>query len=304
MGRGKSPCKADLGTDMDLAGSTAIEMRDAIIAKKVSPVEVVNAAIERQGAVEPVLNSFVTATPEVALAAAKRAEQAIMSGAKPGVLAGLPISVKDTIAVAGVPLTLGSRLFEKNIAVDDVPSIERLRAAGASILGKTTSPEFGMKVVGSSPLSGVTRNPWNTGLTPGGSSAGAASSVASGVTPFAIGTDAGGSIRIPAAFTGLFGIKAQFGRIPVYPVGLGTTLGHVAILSRTVRDSAFLLQEIAGPDRRDPHSVLEPNPDFLGACDQGVKGLRVAWSPTLGFAKPDSEVVSVAARAAKILERL
>lgn len=277
----------------------ATELKALIAAKQVSPVEIVDAAIARLHDTEPKLNSFVTLTEDVAREAARAAEEAIMRGEVHGLLTGLPVSVKDLIAMGGVKCTFGSRTQAENVALADAPCVERLRAHGACILGKTTTAEFGCKAVGDSPLTGVTRNPWNLEKTPGGSSAGAAASVAAGVTPFALGTDGGGSVRIPGSFTGLFAIKPHFARIPIFPVSATTTLSHVGPMSRTVRDAALLLQATAGFDARDPFAVAQPVPDFLAACDQPVKGLRVAWSPTLGYARPDPEVLQICERAAK-----
>ena len=283
---------------------TALDLKQAIATKQVSPVEVARAALEHADAVEPRLNSFVTMTPEIALAAAQQAERAVMAGDALGLLHGVPVSVKDVIPVNGVGFTFGSRAFADNIATEDAPVVERIKAAGACIVGKTTTPEFGCKAVGDSPLTGATRNPWNNTKTPGGSSAGAVASVAAGVTPLAIGTDGGGSIRIPCSFTGLFGIKPQFGRVPMYPPSAAPTLAHVGSIARTVRDAALLLTAESGHDRRDPFAVAEPVPDYLGACDTPAKGMRVAWSPTLGYAKPTPEVLRITERAARVFERL
>lgn len=172
--------------------------------------------------------------PEEARSAARRAEEAVMRGAPLGLLHGLPVSVKDLIAVGGQPYASGSRAMASNIAAADAPAVERLRAAGAIIIGKTTTSEFGAKPVGDSPLTGITRHPWDLAKTPGGSSAGAAASVAAGITPIALGTDGGGSLRIPAALTGLVGFKAQFGRVPVWPTSATPTLAHVGALARTL----------------------------------------------------------------------
>lgn len=182
---------------IDLAFSSAIEVSKAIKIKQLSPVEVVEASLQRLQLVEPRLNCFATVTAERARCSARLAEQAVMSGERVGLLHGLPISVKDLLPVAGVKEMFGSQLMMDNIATVDAPVVERLRAAGACLIGKTTTSEFGCKAVGDSPLTGITRNPWNLNKTPGGSSCGAAASVASGVTPFAIGTDGGGSIRVP-----------------------------------------------------------------------------------------------------------
>ncbi len=188
-----------------------------------------------------------------------------------------------------------------NIAAADAPSVERLRAAGAVIIGKTTTSEFGAKPVGDSPLTGITRHPWDLTKTPGGSSAGAAASVAAGITPFALGTDGGGSLRIPAALTGLVGLKAQFGRVPVWPTSATPTLAHVGSLARTVADAALLTTAVAGHDPRDPFAVAGPVPDLLGAAQGSVAGLRVAWSATLGYARPGAEVAAIARAAAMAL---
>jgi aspartyl-tRNA(Asn)/glutamyl-tRNA(Gln) amidotransferase subunit A len=283
---------------------SAIALRDAMLKKEVSALEVMHDSLARQAQCEPQLNCFVTRTPEMALAAASRADQRLSKGEQLGPLHGLPISVKDLIAVGGVRQTFGSRVMANNIAQADAPAVARIKAAGACIVGTTTTSEFGCKAVGDSPLTGVTRNPWNTDKTPGGSSCGAAASVAAGVTPFALGTDGGGSIREPSSFTGLFGIKAQFGRVPVYPASATPTLAHVAPLARTVRDAALLLGAIAGYDARDPFSVAAAVPDFLGACGRPVKGMRLAWSPTLGYARPDPEIVDITERAVRAFESM
>ena len=285
--------------------TSAVELAHAIATRQVSPLEVMRQCLERQAALEPVLNCFVTPMPESALAAARSAEEAVMKGAPLGPLHGVPISVKDLIAVGGTRQTFGSRTLADNIATSDAPSVERVKAAGACIIGKTTTTEFGCKGGGPSPLSGITRNPWDLSKTPGGSSLGAASSVAAGITPFALGTDGGGSIRLPSSFCGLFGIKAQFGRVPVFPVSATPTLAHVGPLARTVRDAALLLGVIAGHDRRDPFSLAGAVPDFAGACDLPVKGMRVAWSATLGdVGRPEPEVGAACAAAVKVFESL
>ena len=283
---------------------SALALRTAISRKEVSPVEVVQRALDRMEETEPKLNAFATRTPELALAAARKAEQAVMDGETLGLLHGLPVSVKDLIAVADVSCAFGSRTLKDNIARVDAPASERVKAAGGCIIGKTTTSEFGCKAIGDSPLTGITRNPWDLSKTPGGSSAGAAASVAAGVSALALGTDGGGSLRIPASMTNLFGMKAHFGRVPVFPVSATPTLAHVGPITRTVRDSALLLQVVAGYDQRDPFSVRGAVPDFLAACDKPVKGLRIAWSPTLGYAKPLPEVVEIAERAARAFEEM
>ena len=286
----------------DFAFMPALELRALIHNKSVSPVEVVTDTLARIEDLQPVLNPFVTITPELALDAARKVEAAIMSGGQVGPLDGLPVSIKDLIAVKGVRWTSGSRTAESLIAPVDLPASERVKAAGACLVGKTTTTEFGCKPSSDSPLTGITRNPWNLNKTTGGSSAGAAASVAAGITPFALGTDGGGSIRIPSSFCGLFGIKAHFGRVPLYPVTATPTLAHVGPMARTVRDAALLLSAISGFDERDPAAVAAPVPDYLAACEQSPRGLRIAWSPTLGYAKPVPEVLETATRAVRAFE--
>jgi len=285
--------------------ATAQEIRDRIVWREVSATEVMAATLSRMEALEPTLNAFVTPMPERAMEAAREADRLLAEGGEPGALHGVPISVKDLINVGGVRTTFGSRTMADNVVQDDAPSVERARAAGACVIGKTTTTEFGCKAGGGdSPLSGVTRNAWDSSKTTGGSSAGAATSVAAGVTPFALGTDGGGSIRIPASLCGVFGIKAQYGRVPVFPTSATPTLGHVGPISRTVRDAALLLGVISGFDARDPASVFARVPDYLAACETPVDGMRVAWSPTLGYAKPTPEVQEITQEAVRALQDL
>src|SRR5262245_18054388 len=283
---------------------SAHELRHRIGSKEISPVEVTRRALDKAAAEQERLNAFALLTPEIALAAARAAEDAVVTGQPLGLLHGVPLSVKDLIAVEGVTLTFGSRAMAGNVAAVDAPSVERVRAAGAIIIGKTTTSEFGCKPVGDSPLTGITRNPWNTGKTPGGSSAGAAASVAAGITPFALGTDGGGSIRIPCSFCGLAGLKGQFGRVPVWPVTATPTLGHVGPIARTIEDAALLFAAIAGHDPRDPAAVAGPVPDVRAACGAEVAGLRIAYSPTFGYARPDADVARVVGAAAMTFETL
>ena len=289
---------------MSFAYHTALDLKRMIASKEISPVELIEDVLARQEALEPVLNCFVTRTPEVAQLAAKEAERVVLAGEELGLLHGLPISVKDLISMADVPWTFGSKPFADNIGTLDAPAVERVRAAGACIIGKTTTSEFGCKGTGDSPLTGITRNPWNVAKTPGGSSAGAGASVAAGLTPFALGTDGGGSVRIPSSLCGLFGIKAQFSRVPLFPVPATPTLAHVGPLARTVRDAALLLGAISGHDRRDPFAVAGPVPDYLSACGQPIKGMRIAWSPTFSYAHTDPEIIEITEQAASGFEQL
>jgi len=284
--------------------TTAVSLLKAIRRREVSPVHVMRETLARVEATEPRLNNFATFAPELAMQQAQHAETVLMRGDPcPGLL-GLPISVKDLIAVKDLRFASGSRAMAANIAAVSAPSVERIVAAGACIIGKTTTSEFGCKAVGDSPLTGITRSPWNLNKTPGGSSCGAASSVVAGVTTVALGTDGGGSIRIPASLSGLFGIKAQFGRVPIFPAAATPTLAHVGPLARTVMDAAVLLTEISGHDRRDPFAVAGPVPDYIGACGAPIKGMKIAWSKTLGYARPDPEVAEITERAARRFEEL
>jgi aspartyl-tRNA(Asn)/glutamyl-tRNA(Gln) amidotransferase subunit A len=288
----------------DLDAMTAMELRGRIARREVSPVEATRRALDKAQATQASLNAFFLLMPEQAMAAAKAAEAAVMRGDALGPLHGVPLSVKDLIAVGGERYAFGSRCMVDNVAAADAPSVECAKRAGAIVIGKTTTSEFGCKGVGDSPLTGITRNPWNLKKTPGGSSAGAAASVAAGVTSIALGTDGGGSVRIPGCLTGLAAIKGQFGRIPVWPMSATTTLAHVGPMARTVEDAALLFMACAGYDARDPYSVAGPVPDLLAACKQDVKGLRIAYSPTLGYARPDPEVLRVVDAAAKRFEEL
>jgi len=285
----------DTGKLSELNRLNATELAFRIARREVSPVEVINAALTRLEATQPALNAFVAIDADGALRAARAAEMAVMRGSVLGPLHGVPVSVKDLIDVAGLPARYGSLTMKDNVARVDAPSVERLRRAGAIILGKTATPEFGYQGITKSLVHGVTHNPWNLALTPGGSSGGAVASVAAGVTPIAIGTDGGGSLRNPASLTGLVAIKPNFARVPVWPAGVNPMLLHVGPIARTVADAALVLGVIAGLDRRDPFSLLEPigrEPDR-----ETARTLRVAFSPTLGRSEVDApveRVVSVA----------
>ena len=283
---------------------SAVDMKHHIARKEISPVELAKRALAAAEETQSTLNAFSTLMPEAALAAAKSAEDAVMRGQPLGMLHGIPVSVKDLIAVAGVTYASGSKAMASNIAVSDAPSVERLKQVGAVIIGKTTTSEFGCKPVGDNLLTGITRNPWNLEKTPGGSSAGAAASVAAGITPFALGTDGGGSIRIPCSLSGLAGIKGHFGRVPVWPASATPTLAHVGPIARSMQDAALLFSAIAGYDARDPFSVAGPVPDVMGGAQASVKGLRIAYSPTFGYAKPDPSVLKVVEAAVRKLETL
>lgn len=283
---------------------SASELRRLVLSRQVSPVELTERALQKAQATDASLNAFVTLAPEQAMHAARQAEAQVQSGGAVGLLHGIPISIKDLISVEGMRYTFGSRVAAENMGLVDSPAVARLRAAGAIIIGKTTTSEYGCTAGALSPLTGATRHPWDLSKSPGGSSAGAAASVAAGITPFALGTDGGGSIRTPAALTGLVGFKPTFGRVPVWPMPAMLGLAHHCPIARTVQDVALLLTSIAGYDARDPFSLSAPVPDFLSACAASVAGLRIAFSPTLGFATPDPEVLALSAAAVGRFEQL
>ncbi|WP_119681406.1 amidase [Indioceanicola profundi] len=287
----------------DFAFKTIRELSTGLARKAFSPVELLDDVISRCERLEPKLNAFAHTDFEGARKQAQAAEKRLMRGEKLGVLDGIPTSIKDLIAVEGMPQRFGSRSTASTPSVADAPSVARLRAVGAVILGKSTTSEFGCKAVGDSPLTGITRNPWNLDMTPGGSSAGAAAMVAAGLVPYAIGTDGGGSLRIPAALSGLFGIKSQFGRVAVFPTSATPTLAHVGPLTRTVEDAALVLTTIAGFDARDPFSIKAPQPDFVSAT-RTRRAMRIAWSPTLGYGRVDPEVADLTRQAVEAIAAL
>ena len=285
---------------------TAFKTAEALVAEvqagHVAPSDIAQSTLDDIEALNGSLNCFASLNPDDVMAQALALDDRLAKGEDLGPLAGLPVSVKDLLVAKGHPTTSGSITMRDNVVDLDAPVVERLRAAGAVMLGKTTTSEFGSKAVGDSPLTGITRNPWDTTKTPGGSSCGAAALVASGITPVAIGTDGGGSLRIPASLTGLVGFKGHFGRVPAYPVASVPTLAHIGPLSRRVRDAALMMSVISGFDERDAFSIAGPKPDYLGACDRQSKGLRVAYSPTLGYANTDPQVVKTVETALGRLE--
>jgi len=283
----------------ELAFLSATELAAAIRSRKTSPVEAVEAVLDRIEHLNSHINAYCTVTVESARCEAKAAEAAVMRGEQLGPLHGVPVSVKDLVITRGVRTTFGSHIYETNVPDEDAPLVERLKAAGAIVVGKTTTPEFGWKGVTDSPLFGISRNPWNPERTPGGSSGGAAAAVAAGLAPLAVGTDGGGSIRIPASFCGIFGLKPTYGLIPVYPASTTGTLSHAGPMTRTVKDAALMLQVMAGPDDRDPLSFPFREESFLSGLDSGIRGLRAAWSPTLGYAVVEAEVRATVEAAVK-----
>lgn len=275
------------------AFATVSDLSGLLERKEISPTELLTDTLVRIDKLEPILNTFAFLDTDGAQAAAQAADKRQRDGKRLSTLDGIPTSIKDLIAQKGLPLRFGSKASSDSPAAEDAPSVRRLRDAGAVLLGKSTTSEFGSKAVGDSPLTGITRNPWNTEMTPGGSSSGAAAMVAAGIVPYAIGTDGGGSVRIPAALSGLFGIKASFGRVPVYPVSATPTLAHVGPLTRTVKDAAMVLDVISGYDNRDPFSVYGPSEDYTRSLNTG-RTLRVGWTPDFGYAKVEAEVADIA----------
>ncbi len=284
----------------------ATELAGLIRKKKVSPVEVIDAVLARIEQVDPKLNAFVTLTGEEARRQAKAAERALTRrGRTLGPLHGVPFSVKDLVITKGVRTTFGTPIYRDNVPTEDAPMVARLKAAGGIMLGKTNTPTFGWIGATHNLLFGVTRNPWNRDRTPGGSSGGASAAAAAGFGPLHVGTDGGGSIRIPASCAGIFGHKPSYGRIPTYPVSGAWSLSHIGPMTRTVADAALMMNVCAGPDERDQYSLPAERVDYLKALAGGVKGLRVAWTDDLGFAEAvDPEVAAVCARAAKVFGRL
>ena len=288
----------------DLCALTASELVDAFRKRTLSPVEVTAAVLKRIEALNPVLNAF-SLVSENALNEAKASEARWLAGQPKGLLEGVPVSIKDLILTRGWPTRRGSKTIDpKGPWNDDAPATARLREHGAVLLGKTTTPEFGWKGVTDSPLTGITRNPWNKAKTPGGSSGGAAAAVAAGMGPLAVGTDGGGSIRIPCAFTGIFGIKASFGRVPAWPLSPFGTVAHVGPMTRSVTDAALMLNVLALPDARDWHALPYEPRDWRTGLDHGVADLRIAYSPDLGYAKVDKEVREIVGKAVKVFEDL
>lgn len=289
----------------DICWMSATDLARLIRQKKLSPVEVTKAVLARIDHINPRINAYVTLTPDLALAAAKRAEKAVMKGEPLGPLHGVPVSIKDLVFTRGVRTTMGSKLLEDFVPDEDAVLVARLKDAGAIVLGKTNTPEFGLKPMTENRIFGVTRNPWNLERTPGGSSGGAGAAVAAGLGPLASGNDSGGSIRIPSCWCGVFGIKPQFGRVPRYPIFHGAELlTHEGPIARTVRDAALMLDVMAGPHWGDCFSIPSPAVSFSRSLRGGVKGLRIAWSPDLGYARVDAEVKRICERAAREFSRL
>ncbi len=301
-----------MASHQDICGIDAVTLAKRIRRKDLSPVEVVEACLDRMEKLEPQLHAFCTPTPDLARKQAKAVEKAILAKEEVGPLAGVPVGVKDLICTAGIRTVSGSVAYKDFVPDEDDIVVERLKKAGAIILGKTNVPEFGYSGVGHNPVFPTTRNPWNTDLTPGGSSAGSGAAVASGMCPFALGSDGGGSIRIPSAHSGIYGMKASMGRVPLYPgcrderypgVSSWEGLEHIGPMSRTVADAALMLSVIAGVDDRDRHSLPDPAFNWMRCLKGDLKGKKVAYSKNWGYAAVDPQVRKVVGEAVKVFER-
>jgi aspartyl-tRNA(Asn)/glutamyl-tRNA(Gln) amidotransferase subunit A len=290
-------------TNRELCRLPATELRDRYASRELSPVDVTDAVISEIERLQPVLNAFVTVTADRARAQARAAERDYAKGTA-GPLAGIPISIKDLTLTKGIRTTRGSLLYKDFVPDEDAPIMDRVYAAGAVVLGKTNTPESGWKGETTNRVVGATHNPWKIGHTPGGSSGGAAAAVAAGLGPIAQGSDGAGSIRIPCSFSGLFGIKPSWGLVPQYPSSGVIELAHLGPMTRTVRDAALFLDATAGEDARDRNS-WSSGIDYLAALENtDLKGLRVAWSPDLGYAAVEPEVAEATAAAARRFQEL
>lgn len=298
-------------SDNEICRMDAVGLAKEIRAKNLSPVEVIDAVLARMDALEPELHAFCTPTPEAARAEAKVLADRIAAGDEIGALAGVPVGIKDLVATKGVRTVSGSHAYADFVPDEDDVVVERLKAADAIVIGKTNVPEFGYSGVGHNPVFPTTRNPWNTALTPGGSSAGSGAAVATGMGPFAIGSDGGGSVRIPSSFCGLYGMKASMGRVPLYPgtkderfpgISSWESLEHIGPMSRTVADSALMLSVIAGPDARDRYTVPQADFDWTTAASGSIQGCRIAFSPDWGYAAVDPRVRDIVKKAVTLFE--
>ena len=288
----------------DLAQASAAGLSALYRSKAASPVEALKAVLARAEAVNPRINALTLIDAEPAMAAARASEARWAKGDPLSPLDGVPVTVKELIRTKGWPQTMGSKLSDKTPATEDAPAVQRLREAGAVVFAQNTSPEYGFKGVTDSPLHGITRNPWNLDLTPGGSSGGSGAAVAAGLGPMALGTDGGGSVRIPSAFCGLVGLKATYGRIPAWPPSMHGDLANTGPMTRTTLDCALMLNQLSRPDPRDPFPAQPGDKDYTAGLDAGVKGLKIGLIMRFGDGWLDPEVEAQVTAAAKTLENL
>ncbi len=285
--------------------TSATDLVAAYRAKRLSPVEATRAALAAIERHNPRLNAFCLVDPEAALQSARASEGRWVKGEPLGPVDGVPTSIKDLVLTNGWPTRRGSLLIDPDQPwTEDAPCVARLRESGAVLLGKTTTPEFGWKGVTDSLLTGITRNPWDADMTPGGSSGGAAVAAATGMGALHIGTDGGGSVRIPASFTGIVGLKQSFGRVPAYPLSPFGTLANVGPMTRTVADAALMLSVIAQPDLRDWYALPPEHAAYHHHLSGGVKGLRLAFSPSLSGAAVQPEIAESVAEAVRLFADL
>ncbi len=291
--------------DDTIAYASAVALTDLYRRRTLSPVEATGVLLDRLDALQPKLNAFCIVDRDGALAAARACEERWMRGAPVGPLDGVPVTIKDLMPMRGFPTLRGSHLVDRDQDwSEDAPAVARLREAGAVILGKTTTPEFGWKALGDSPLTGITRNPWDLSRSSGGSSAGAAAAASAGIGVLHLGSDGAGSIRTPSAFCGIFGLKPSFGRVPAYPPSPLGLLSHHGPIARTVADAASMLGVLSRPDHRDPYALPFEERDWGQGLDGGVKGWHIAYSPNLGYARVDPEIAGAVAAAARQFEAL
>ncbi len=290
---------------LDLCYMPASQLLDLYEWKTVSPVDVAKAVFDRIREVNPAVNAFTLVTEEKAMEAARQSEARWQRGEAIGAVDGIPTTIKDIVLSKDWPTQRGSVATPVDQPHDeDAPSVARLREHGAVLIGRTATPEFGWKAVTDSPLSGITRNPWNTTRTPGGSSGGASVAAALGMGALHIGTDGGGSVRIPAGFTGIFGFKPSFGRVPAYPSSPFGSVSHVGPMTRTVADAALMMNPLIEPDSRD-FSCLPYDPwDYRSGLELGVKHLRIGFSANLGYVDVDPEIALLVADAAQVFADL
>ncbi len=285
-------------TNADIGFTPATKLAEMIRRKTISPTEAMRAILERIAAVDPKVNAFAHLAADRAMEQARAAEAKLLTGQKIGRLHGVPVTIKDLAITKDMPTQFGSHTMAGNQPTEDAPIVTRLQDEGAIVIGKTTTPEFGWKGVSNSPLTGITHNPWKYGYNAGASSAGAGAAAAAGFGPLHQGSDGAGSIRMPAHFCGVFGLKPSYGRVPNYPAGGGDYTSHYGPLTRTVADSALMLEVMAGPSPLD-HTSLEAGPaPYLARLGEGIKGKRIAFSPDLGHARVDPEIAALVRKAA------
>jgi aspartyl-tRNA(Asn)/glutamyl-tRNA(Gln) amidotransferase subunit A len=290
---------------MDLTSLTITTAADLLARGEISPVELTQAHLARIERLDRVLNCFITRTPELALQAARQAETEMQRGNYRGTLHGIPLALKDLYETRNVRTTAGSKFYADNIPSTDAVAVERLNAAGAVLLGKLNMHEIALGVTNNNPHFGACHNPWNLDCTPGGSSGGSAGALAAGLCLGSLGSDTGGSIRIPASLCGVVGLKPTYGRASlrgVFP--LSWSLDHPGPMARRVKDAAILLQAIAGYDPLDPASVDVPVPDYLAEIDAGVRGWRIALGDDAFLTRADPEVAAAIQVAAQVFSGL